>query len=259
MIKAIFFDIDSTTFLHSIHDCPTSTKKAFKKLKDNGFKLAICTSRSMAEMVNLPVVYHEYMDAIVCLAGAQIYINDELVINHSLDDEVNDIIRLLDDKSITYRYSAKNQDNFLNVHDKDVEGIFYHLYTMIPDVKKYENEELVHMIYYPDSKELIEKVKSMCHKNYHLTLGRCCEIVPPGINKGTGIAECARIWGIEQSEIAAFGDGNNDVEMIETASVGIAMGNAAERLKDVADYITDTIDNDGVYKACVHFKWIEEE
>ena len=47
--------------------------------------------------------------------------------------------------------------------------------------------------------------------------------------------------------------------MIETASVGIAMGNAAERLKDVADYITDTIDNDGVYKACVHFKWIEEE
>ena len=47
--------------------------------------------------------------------------------------------------------------------------------------------------------------------------------------------------------------------MIKEANIGIAMGNGSPLLKQAADYITDTIENDGVYKACVHFGWIKEE
>lgn len=260
MIKAIYFDIDSTTYIHAIHDSPVSTKLAFKKLKENGYKLAICTSRSMAEMAKLPSHYHEYMDAIVCLAGAQIYVNDTLVVNHPLDEqEAIEVLAYLDKQNITYRYSATNKDNYLNHKDDEIAAIFQRLYQMEPPVKPYNNEELVHILYYPNSEIEREKVRSLCHKNYHLDLFRACEITAPNINKGTGIIECAKYWNISQEEIAAFGDANNDVPMIEVANIGIAMGNGSPLIKQAANYITDTIENDGVYKACVHFGWIKEE
>ena len=53
----------------------------------------------------------------------------------------------------------------------------------------------------------------------------------------------------------AIGDQNNDIEMIKTAGVGIAMGNGTEEIKKAADYITDTIDNDGFVKAVEKFVW----
>ena len=124
MIKAIYFDIDSTTYIHAIHDSPQSTKKAFKQLKENGYKLAICTSRSMAEMAKLPSHYFEYMDAIICLAGAQIYVDNKLVVNHPLDvSEAKEVLSYLDKNHITYRYSCTNKDNFLNQ--------IFHLYQNI--------------------------------------------------------------------------------------------------------------------------------
>lgn len=52
----------------------------------------------------------------------------------------------------------------------------------------------------------------------------------------------------------AFGDGVNDIEMLEYVSIGVAMGNAREETKKVADYITDDVDNDGILKALEHFK-----
>lgn len=54
----------------------------------------------------------------------------------------------------------------------------------------------------------------------------------------------------------AFGDSMNDYEVVQEAGIGIAMGNAVEELKMVADYVTDDIDRDGVWKACRHFGWI---
>ena len=58
---------------------------------------------------------------------------------------------------------------------------------------------------------------------------------------------------IDQEEIIAFGDGENDMEMLQFAGIGVAMGNATDELKAQADYVTDTNENDGVAKAIRHF------
>lgn len=57
----------------------------------------------------------------------------------------------------------------------------------------------------------------------------------------------------EDFDFIAFGDGHNDLELIEAATIGVAMGNACEKLKDIADYITDTNEEDGIAKALIHF------
>ena len=57
-------------------------------------------------------------------------------------------------------------------------------------------------------------------------------------------------------ETIAFGDGGNDITMIEHAAIGVAMGNANKEVKEIADYITDDVDNNGIYNALKHFNII---
>ena len=79
------------------------------------------------------------------------------------------------------------------------------------------------------------------------------EINSGDAHKGAALLELCRQLGIDPAATMAFGDGLNDITMLQTAAVGVAMGNAAQQVKDVADFITDTNDNDGVAKAVQNF------
>lgn len=69
-----------------------------------------------------------------------------------------------------------------------------------------------------------------------------------------GLSAIIARHGIKIEETMAFGDGGNDMSIIKKSGIGVAMGNANEPLKDVADYITDSVDEDGIYKALK--RWI---
>ena len=73
------------------------------------------------------------------------------------------------------------------------------------------------------------------------------EIVPKGVNKGSALRIVANMLDIDTKEIIAFGDNENDIEMLQFAGTGVAMGNAPDHVKQEADVVTDTNDNDGVY------------
>ena len=75
------------------------------------------------------------------------------------------------------------------------------------------------------------------------------EMLPFGTNKAAALKELAEKLGIEREEIMTIGDGNNDVEMLEFAGIGVAMGNGTESAKKAANYVTDTNENHGVAKA----------
>ena len=79
------------------------------------------------------------------------------------------------------------------------------------------------------------------------------DVNPKNSGKDIGIDKIIEYYGIDLSETMAFGDGGNDIGMIKHAAIGVAMGNANDEVKTVADYITDDVDNDGVYKALKHF------
>ena len=78
------------------------------------------------------------------------------------------------------------------------------------------------------------------------------EVMLPGITKATGIDEALRALGMDLSESVAIGDGANDVEMVEHAGLGIAMGNSSPDLLAVADYVTDDVEADGLAKAIAY-------
>lgn len=79
------------------------------------------------------------------------------------------------------------------------------------------------------------------------------EVNAAGVNKGIGLLRLGEMLGIKREEIMACGDGMNDLEMLKEVGFGVAVENAAEEVKQAADYITDTNENEGVAKAIEKF------
>lgn len=74
------------------------------------------------------------------------------------------------------------------------------------------------------------------------------DVVQPGVSKATGIRVLMDAFGIDASEVMAFGDAGNDADMLRLAGVGVAMGNASDELKSIADLVCDPCEEQGVLK-----------
>lgn len=83
------------------------------------------------------------------------------------------------------------------------------------------------------------------------------DIIPKGGGKSSGISKFMEQYGIDRSEIMAFGDGENDIEMLKFAGIGVAMGNAKDEVKAAADFVTDSVDENGIENALRHFGLID--
>ena len=87
---------------------------------------------------------------------------------------------------------------------------------------------------------------------------RSFDLTLKGSSKAVGIKEFVKELGRSIDDTIAFGDGRNDIEMIEETGLGIAMGNAVPELKSVAKYITANIEEEGITAACKHFNYIKD-
>ena len=82
------------------------------------------------------------------------------------------------------------------------------------------------------------------------------DVTAKGNTKQNGIDQIIRHFGIKLEETMAFGDGGNDISMLRHAGIGVAMGNANDNVKAVADYVTTSVDEDGIAHALEQFKII---
>lgn len=81
--------------------------------------------------------------------------------------------------------------------------------------------------------------------NFYIGYTSWVDMAPPGVSKASGLETVTSILGVDRADVLAIGDGNNDMEMLEWAGRGVAMGQAPDGLKDVADAVTGGIDEDG--------------
>lgn len=120
-----------------------------------------------------------------------------------------------------------------------------------------ESVDKVHILFADPEKEKMKAAREIEEMypelNVTSALDNNLEINEAGANKGLALIELGRLLGIEREEIMACGDGLNDRAMIEEVGFGVAMENAMEEVKKVADYITVSNDEDGVAKAIEKF------
>lgn len=259
-IKVCFFDIDGTIYEHRLHDFPHSTQSALYRLKENGYRIVIATSRCRHEMQHTPSFFRSFpWDAVIYDGGAVMEIDHEVVMEKTIDAlDMEKIIKVCNEKQLYMRYANYAVDHFNRPFPTELSDIYFQLYLMVPTVKPYAGEGVTNMLLYADDETMTQLKKTLNASNIvdHQAL---YEITAKGVNKASAIEEIIQRWGYSMHEVIAFGDGYNDVEMLKRSGIGVAMGNGCEEAKAAADYVAAEIGKDGLYKACRHFGLIKED
>lgn len=250
MIKAAFFDVDGTLFSHRTGQIPASTKQAFKELHAAGIKTFTATGRHILELNDLPTRELTF-DGYVTLNGQLGLDGQQKIIFDTPIDPVDVRIVIKEFNKKDLPISVVEDDRiFINFINQDVKQTLANILSPLPAVGKYDGRKKIYqfMTYDagPRARALVAKLPD-CKLTQWNPLG--FDIVPQNGSKMVGIKKMMRHFDLKQSEIIAFGDGANDLEMLKYAGVSVAMGNGIQEIKQAADHVTSDIDQDGIYQA----------
>ena len=260
MIKALFFDIDGTLVSFNTHEIPESTVKAIKMAKANGVKVFISTGRPKAFISSLDSI-EPYIDGYITNNGACSFIGNDVINSNPITPGDVDTI---------YNYAIGHnhpmiimgKDDFAIINNYDtVYSIFYgELRIRVDRNIKPASEVMKGDIYQMTMFLDPEEEKQLLAQTKHINSARWCpdftDITDQSADKGTGLEKMAEYLGFQIDETMSFGDGGNDIPIIKRAGIGVVMGNATYEVKQYADYVTTSVDEDGVFNALKHFNVI---
>lgn len=248
-IKIIFFDIDGTLIEKKKKITP-KILETLKKLKENHIKICIATGRSPIQLPELGINFDVYLT----FNGSYCFNDQNTIFEQSIPKEdVKTIIKNAHQIERPVAVATKNQ-TAVNGLDADLKEYFA-FGGKIPTVSKnfdeiVANERIYQMMMSCRKKDYDKILQNV--KNAQITAwwDRAVDIIPTTGNKGIAIEKVLNYYSISKAEAMAFGDGRNDIEMLEAVGHGIAMGNAIEDVKEIADAVCDSVRNDGIYRYC---------
>lgn len=261
MIKAAFFDIDGTLVSFRTHNISKSSVEAIKKLKNKGIKVFIATGRLLSQIDNLGGLK---FDGYISVNGGHCINSEGKEIFKSTvpKEDLYSMIKYLKDKENFPCSLMLKEGTVINHINERVIKLAEMVDLPLPEVvdlnKIIDFEDVFQVNIYVDERkeeELMKEVFVNCISSRWNEL--FADINVKGNSKEIGIDKLLEYYNLDIKETIVFGDGGNDVGMIKHAGLGVAMGNAVLEAKEAADYITDSVDNDGVYKALKHFNIIE--
>ena len=245
-IKIIFFDIDGT-LIDMGKQISEKNTEMLNRLKANGIKICLATGRSP---VSLPRFDGVSFDAFLTFNGSLCYNPSEIIFSSPISHEdVQKIIR--NAANIGRPVAVASKDRLAaNGSDDDLAEYFSFSHSELKVAEDFESL----------SREDIYQVMLGCRESdYDAILDgvsgakvaawwdRAVDIIPASSGKGIGIRKMLEACHLDRSEAMAFGDGNNDIEMLMAVGTGIAMGNASPTLKAAADGICGHVAQDGIY------------
>ena len=252
-IKAIFFDVDGTLYSHKQDLVPKSTRYALSDLRMRGIRTVVATGRHMIDLNQLPVKDIKF-DGYITLNGQLLFDSNKKVYAGTPIDkgEMEIIAKIFEAKKIPFALVGENGD-YINYINETVLRTQAETKGIVPEIGTYKGENIYQiMAFVPkEQKELLDSILDECKITSWNDTG--IDIIPREGGKTAGIQKYLNDNHIDVSETMAFGDGENDIEMIRFAGIGVAMGNAGDNVKAAADYVTDSVDNCGIEKALRHF------
>lgn len=259
MIKLIATDIDGTILIPEKQFTP-EVKECIKKLQDSGIKVVLVTGR-MNAATELVAKELDLKTPVISYQGGLINENDKILYERYLtENEAKQIIEWAHSEKI--HINLYNNDILYSEHDNY-------------EIQRYSSRQNVEYVVKPFSeikKDKVNKILAIDYNNaerisrYEKELPdifpelyivkstpNFLEFSNPEASKYCAVKFLQKYWGIKEEETLTIGDQNNDIALLEAGGLKIAMGNATESLKSIADYITDTVENDGFVKAIDKF------
>ena len=255
---ALFFDIDGTLVSFKTHEIPASTIFALTQAKANGSRVYIATGRPPVILTNLGAIEH-LIDGYITTNGALCYVGDQLVCCQPIP--MQDVMTCVNDaQEKGYSLIVVGRKEVAVLDPKgDVDRIFRQMLAVknldkaspLDEVLQQDVLQLTPFFPADYEPQLLARMSQCVSGRWHPEF---TDITANGADKGKGIQAIARHEGFDPSHTIAFGDGGNDTSMIIQAGIGVAMGNAIDALKQQADYITSSVDEDGILNALRHFR-----
>jgi Cof subfamily protein (haloacid dehalogenase superfamily) len=261
MIKALFFDIDGTLVSFHTHVIPQSTIEAIAAARAKGLKIFIATGRPNAIINNLEGLQApNLIDGYITMNGAYCFVGDEVIYKSPIPAaDVHALAHLTAQRDISCIFVGEH-DICVNRPDEEVQQVFVEFLKVDPipvrdpaHITAREIYQMTPFISIDQQRELMPLMPGSEAGRWHPAF---VDITARGNTKQHGIDEMIRHFGLTIDQVMAFGDGGNDAGMLRHAHIGVAMGNANEEVKQCADYVTHTVDDDGIAHALRHFNLI---
>lgn len=262
MIKGALFDIDDTLYSHKEKRFPEKTLLLLKTLKNQGIKTGVCTSRLTVEMGLFSKEFLDLIDLKIMGTGSTAMIDGQYYKTYSFDPLIaKQYIDYFHKNNISYSYTDINSDIYYYGDENLIEN--GHILSWAQreiKIKKYEDEEISNIFYYHVTPIQEEYILSVNKDAYISRWGNSGNICASYVDKSFGVLKFCQVFGLTTDEVVACGDGGNDGEMLQMAGIGIAVFNAKEKTKQMADYVCTTpIEEGGLYDAFLDLKIIKEE
>lgn len=263
MIKALFFDIDGTLVSFDTHEIPVSTIEALTAAKAKGIHVFIATGRPRVIINNLAALQERNLiDGYITMNGGYCFVEEKVIYKSAIPPaDVQAIMQYCVDRNIPC--IVVDEHNVCVCQPNEMVKQIFNDFLKVDVIPTKAPEEAI------QGKEIFQltpfitedEEKEIAPSIPNCEIGRWfhafADVTAKGNTKQKGIDEIIRHFNIRLEETMAFGDGGNDISMLRHAAIGVAMGNAKEDVKAVADYVTYSVDDDGLAKALKHFGVID--
>jgi Cof subfamily protein (haloacid dehalogenase superfamily) len=251
MIKAVFFDFDDTLVSKKDHSMRESSEKAVKLLKKAGIIPIIATGRPKYTI-------NEYLDRLsinnaVLMNGHTVWHNNNIIYDETIDEKRAEAMFEIARKNDFSYGLLNNEGTYLNLHPEKISDLDVVDKEYMPQElgKRYITGNCLWVFAGSRYDNILMETAERNHMRILRWNEAGVDVISKTVSKETGVKILLENLGIDFSEVISIGDGDNDIELLKASKIGIAMGNGTETLKEHADMVTDSIDNDGVYNALV--------
>ena len=259
-IKVIFFDIDDTLRNSKTGFIPSTIPTVFQQLRDRGILTGIATGRGIFGVV--PEIKALKPDFFVTLNGA--YIEDKkgsVLYSHKIArDKVEEYIAWTKEVGIDYGLVGSHEAKL----SRRTEMISQAIDPIYPDLEVdpdfYQKEDIYQMWTFEDQGDDLTLPESLASTlrmvRWH---EHSSDVVSISGSKATGVAKVVDQLGLKPENVMVFGDGLNDSELFDYSGISVAMGISHDNIKEKADYITKTLEENGIFDALEGFGMVEKE
>lgn len=258
MIKAVFFDIDGTLVSFQQKFLPDQLLADLAGLRARGIKIFVSSGRALQDLELTGMLRGAEFDGYVTINGQFCCDGDGVPFRDRPIDrsDMRGACQVLRDNPDIPALLEGNGESYLTQINDRVREIYQFLHTQLYPVCPLE--QMLEMSVYqfvpfvsPNEEQVFLDAMPGCTYTRWHPLG--IDVIPRDGGKEVGVRAVMERYGFAPGEIMAFGDGENDMGMLTLAGTSVAMGNAGEAVKAMADYVTGSVENIGVSQALRHF------
>ncbi len=252
--KLIAIDMDGT-MLNSNHEVSQKNVEVVKSAIERGVNVVISTGRSSVALKKY-VTQFDFKSPFIVYNGAGMKYLDtsEYITRADLEFEVAKSVCAKGLELGTAVLVWADDELYVKGTKEGIRFYSFHAGTSFIEIEDFDllKDKGIHKVMYSDSPENIRKLYDIYvddgydASNFSVSVPQILEFYNKNASKGDAVLNYAKSLGIKQEEIICIGDGMNDISMIEMAGLGVAMDNACDELKSIANFVTKSNDEDGV-------------